>query len=99
MLVLGEMAELGADSSQWHARIGRSAKAVRIDRVFAIGADSTETVSAFGAGAQHFESAAELIDALRDAVDSDTTVLIKGSRRMGMEQVVDALRQQPGECV
>jgi UDP-N-acetylmuramoyl-tripeptide--D-alanyl-D-alanine ligase len=41
--------------------------------------------------AHHFASVQELIDTLTDIVSEGDVLLIKGSRGMHMEQVVDAL--------
>ena len=46
---------------------------------------------AFGNGAQHFERIEDLQDALEQELDADTTVLVKGSRFMKMERVVEYL--------
>jgi UDP-N-acetylmuramoyl-tripeptide--D-alanyl-D-alanine ligase len=45
----------------------------------------------FGAKAMWFESVDMLIDALRATVTSDVNLLVKGSRFMRMERVVQAL--------
>ena len=46
---------------------------------------------AFGKEARHFPSHAELAEAVRQELDAEVTVLVKGSRSMQMEQVVKAL--------
>ena len=43
----------------------------------------------FGSGAQHFERIEDLQDALEKELDANTTVLVKGSRFMKMERVVE----------
>ncbi|HWG10343.1 MAG TPA: UDP-N-acetylmuramoyl-tripeptide--D-alanyl-D-alanine ligase [Rhodanobacteraceae bacterium] len=90
-LVLGDMAELGANAAALHARIGESARVAGIDRLFAVGALSTHAVQAFGTGARHFAEQAALADALREALHAGVTVLVKGSRSSRMENVVAAL--------
>ncbi|QIT56282.1 UDP-N-acetylmuramoyl-tripeptide--D-alanyl-D-alanine ligase [Aquisalimonas sp. 2447] len=90
-LVLGDMGELGTDGAALHAEAGRRARAAGVRRLFAVGPLSAEAATAFGAGAQHFDDQQALIDALRAAVTADVTVLVKGSRSMGMERVVQAL--------
>ena len=49
------------------------------------------TVAEFGEGAQHFASKADLLLALNQAVTPQTQVLVKGSRFMRMEDIVNAL--------
>ncbi len=90
-LVLGDMGELGAESIEWHRKAGEWARGRGCERVYAVGALSRAAVNAFGAGARHFESHVELTASLRAELEAGVTVLIKGSRSMHMEQVVQAL--------
>ena len=89
-LVLGDMGELGGDSAELHVKAGQQARAAGIDHLFAIGAQSCGAAQAFG-DAQHFESVEALIVALRVGLRPDVNVLVKGSRFMHMERVVEAL--------
>jgi UDP-N-acetylmuramoyl-tripeptide--D-alanyl-D-alanine ligase len=90
-LVLGDMKELGLGSRKMHAEMGESARALGVERVYAIGDATVFTVDAFGPGARHFSGHSALIDALRADLSPGVACLIKGSRSMGMEQVVDAV--------
>ena len=90
VLVLGDMGELGDDAPILHAGIGREARRAGIERLFALGALSGNTVSAFGSGGRHFEHIEDLQDALEKELDGNTTVLVKGSRFMKMERVVSS---------
>ena len=45
----------------------------------------------FGSGAQHFDRVEDLQNVLEKELDKNTTVLVKGSRFMKMERVVDYL--------
>lgn len=90
-LVLGDMAELGAESSEWHRKAGEWAREHEVERLFALGPLSLEAVKAFGKGAEHFASHTELTASLASELRADITVLVKGSRSMHMEQVVKAL--------
>ncbi len=90
-LVLGDMGELGADSATMHRDVGSYARGAGIERMFALGEMSRETVAAFGAGAAHFASADELVSCLRPLLGTQSTVLVKGSRFMKMERVVEKL--------
>ena len=108
VLVVGDMGEVGADSARFHAEIGSYARDRRIDTLLATGDASRATVAAFGSRAQHFGDVETLIATLRDllagaqARDEDyapPTVLVKGSRFMRMERVVEALRHgHAGHC-
>ena len=91
ILVLGDMAELGDAAGGIHARVGELARRVGADRVFGYGPFSKQAVDHFGKGGKHFEERKALIDELRKCMKPDVTVLVKGSRKMQMEQVVDQI--------
>ena len=91
ILVLGDMGELGDTASSLHAELGGFARRAGVDRLYGLGALSAEAVRAFGEGGSHFSDLAELLQTLRSALDGSTTVLVKGSRFMRMERVVNAL--------
>src|SRR5574340_583816 len=88
VLVMGDMGELGEDAAMLHAGIGTEARSAGIEKLFALGALSIHAVRAFGCGAEHFERIEDLYKALEDELDEDVTVLVKGSRFMKMERVV-----------
>jgi len=90
-LVLGDMKELGADSRKMHAELGDAARSLGVKRLFALGNASVATVDAFGNGAVHFSSMDSLIEVLRQQLRAGVACLVKGSRSMGMEHVVDAI--------
>ena len=90
-LVLGDMKELGENSRKLHAEVGEAAKILGVSRVFATGELSSLTVDAFGQGAIHFENKTQLVEALLSELRPGINCLVKGSRSMGMEQVVKAI--------
>jgi UDP-N-acetylmuramoyl-tripeptide--D-alanyl-D-alanine ligase len=90
-LVLGDMKELGSDSRKMHAELGDAARSLGVKRLFALGEASAATADAFGNSAMHFEDRAGLIEALRAQLKPGVACLVKGSRSMGMEHVVDAI--------
>jgi len=91
IFVLGDMGEIGEMSGQFHDEIGGYAKSQGVDRLFALGEASALAAHNFGAGGEHFTHLADLIEALRGALAANTTVLVKGSRFMRMERVVEAI--------
>lgn len=94
ILVLGEMGEVGDDGRQYHEEIGAYARAKSIEYVLTLGDLTRHTASAFGAGARHYDSVEELNNALAEIFTADATVLVKGSRFMKMERVVQHLLGQ-----
>jgi murE/murF fusion protein len=91
LLVLGDMGELGADAKGMHAEIGAYARAAGLAKLYCLGDLSKEMVSAFGAGAQHFESPEAVAAVVLPQLNNNSTILVKGSRFMRMERVVSLL--------
>ncbi|NIP73393.1 MAG: UDP-N-acetylmuramoyl-tripeptide--D-alanyl-D-alanine ligase [Gammaproteobacteria bacterium] len=92
-LVLGDMAELGGEAEALHEQAGRLARAAGVGRLYAVGSASAAAVDGFGAGARHFTDWRELVEQLRRDWPQRGTVLVKGSRSMHMERVIEALLQ------
>jgi len=90
-LVLGEMRELGEESSRLHAEIGEFARQSGVARLFAVGDEARHAVEAFGAGATWFAGVEDLTDALSAELVAGVTVLVKGSRSNRLERVAAAL--------
>nr|WP_307727102.1 UDP-N-acetylmuramoyl-tripeptide--D-alanyl-D-alanine ligase [Telluria mixta] len=90
VLVLGDMGEVGTQGPEFHQEIGAYAASRGIDTVLATG-DLARHMA--GSGAQHYEQFDELLAALDQKLGSksDATVLVKGSRFMKMERVVQHL--------
>jgi UDP-N-acetylmuramoyl-tripeptide--D-alanyl-D-alanine ligase len=88
IFVLGDMGELGEEAAQFHREIGIAARELGIEKLYALGMLSKEAVREFGNGAEHFAEIEKLEMAIDKKLDAQTTVLIKGSRFMKMERVV-----------
>jgi len=86
VLVLGDMGEVGPRGPEFHREIGAYARSRGVTQLLGLGEASAYAVAAFGAGAEHFADVEALLPAIRGR-----TVLVKGSRFMKMERVVDAL--------
>lgn len=91
ILVLGDMGELGADAKKMHVEIGAYAKSAGLTKLYCLGELSAEMVGGFGAGAEHFDSPEAIAREVLPQLNSNSTVLVKGSRFMRMERVVDLL--------
>ena len=96
--VLGDMLELGDRASAEHYRVGRIA-AERVDWVLAYGPNASRVVSGCLTGgmdtlhALAYTDKEKLIADLKLTCKPGDTLLVKGSRGMHMEQVVDALQK------
>jgi len=91
VLVFGDMLELGQEGSQFHREIGERALRLGINQLYCYGPLSQYAANAFGPNAYHFENKQALITALKNNLQENSTVLIKGSLSMGMKQVAVAL--------
>lgn len=98
VLVVGDMAELGAESASCHTQVGEAARAAGLDCVLSVGALSRHISEASGAG-EHYTDKPELVARLKTLLQEHPimTILVKGSRSAAMEQVVQAL-QEKGTC-
>ena len=94
-LVLGDMKELGEDAEELHREVGEAARANGVSRLFALGELAREAVEGFGDRARWYASIDTLVDEVSGMLKPGVNVLVKGSRSMRMERVVDALRD-PG---
>ena len=92
-LVLGDMGEVGAQGPAFHAEIGAYARQCGIEQVWAAG-----TLMAHAGAHRHFASVATLLETLAapGEMPPAASVLVKGSRFMRMEQVVQALQAMQG---
>jgi len=93
ILVLGDMKELGTDAKSLHHSAGEKIRLAGIDHLFTYGELSANTATAFGEGAYHFSEQEKLVEALKPFLHNTTTILVKGSRSMKMEKVVQRLVQ------
>ena len=91
IFVMGDMGELGENAEAMHLSIGEFAKRAGLDRLFALGDMSALAVRSFGDAGRHFESVEALALAVSEEAGPEANVLVKGSRFMRMERVVEAL--------
>ncbi|MFS2006732.1 UDP-N-acetylmuramoyl-tripeptide--D-alanyl-D-alanine ligase [Duganella sp. CT11-25] len=93
VLVLGDMGEVGTQGREFHEEIGAYAQTKGIEQVLVTGELAAHMIGTANQGAsiRHFEKFGDLLAAVDAAVAPDATVLIKGSRFMKMERVVQHL--------
>ena len=87
--ILGEMAELGPTSPEYHEEIGALIDDLAIDVVLAVG----ELARAYGG--EWVADAAKAAERAPELVEPGDIVLIKGSRAIGLEVVAEALTGVP----
>ena len=96
-LVLGDMGEVGTRGAEFHAEVGARARERGIESLWCAGALCADAARAFGADARHFADVDALLGALAQA-PAAASALVKGSRFMRMERVVQALVQEAGHA-
>jgi UDP-N-acetylmuramoyl-tripeptide--D-alanyl-D-alanine ligase len=100
ILVLGDMGEIGEASGQYHDEIGGYARSMGIDQLYALGDASGQAARNFADGARSFKTPEALVKALLSELKamsksgSAITLLVKGSRFMRMEKVVELLLKE-----
>ncbi len=103
ILVLGDMLELGEYADRMHREIGMEAVAAGIDIVIGIGALARFAVDAAiqsglpATAALHFPSALDARDPRGEIAREGDLVLVKGSRGMALERLVEGLRARRSE--
>lgn len=100
VLVMGDMGEVGDNGPEFHREVGAYAGERGIDALYALGDAARDSCPAFvatakpDAAAHHFDDVDALVAHLLPAgFGAGATLLVKGSRFMRMERVVDALTQ------
>jgi UDP-N-acetylmuramoyl-tripeptide--D-alanyl-D-alanine ligase len=113
-LVLGDMGEVGNQGPEFHREVGAYAAEQGVNKLFALGEQCQFAIKGFEgvqksglpiASAKHFSEMDSLIVQLRDALHAQSTgsnehlnILVKGSRFMRMERVVQALVEEAKTC-
>lgn len=90
--VLGGMKELGEKEEVYHRALGRTLKTSDLAMILLFGEETRVTAEEISNGrAKHFSDKSALIDFLSGKARQDDIVLIKGSRALGMDEIVEAL--------
>ncbi len=94
--VLGEMLELGPKSSGLHREVGRAAAKSGVHALFAVGPHASAMVAGARAeklkNAWAFPTVEETLPRLKSSLQAGDLMLVKGSRGMKMEKVVQGLK-------
>ncbi|BDT78274.1 UDP-N-acetylmuramoyl-tripeptide--D-alanyl-D-alanine ligase [Polynucleobacter yangtzensis] len=113
-LILGDMGEVGNQGPEFHREVGAYAAEQGVAKLFALGEQCQFALQGFNeagkgvatsARAKHFSDMDSLIAQLRDALHTQSSgsnqhlnILVKGSRFMRMERVVQALLEEAKTC-
>ena len=112
-LVLGDMGEVGDQGPSFHEEVGAYAAEQGVSKLFALGEQCKFAVQAFNesekfspaSSATHFSTLDQLLEELNEALaDQESSqqlhldILVKGSRFMRMERVVQALLEEAKTC-
>lgn len=92
--VLGDMLELGAFSEQLHRQVGEAVAENDVSLLFTYGVLSAATADEakkHGVAVEHFRDPAALAAAVRGILREDDAVLVKGSRGMHMEKIIEEI--------
>jgi UDP-N-acetylmuramoyl-tripeptide--D-alanyl-D-alanine ligase len=103
LLVLGDMGEVGNRGPEFHAEVGDWARQRGVETLYGLGAETAHGVAAFNGGnhgginggvsGRHFDNVDALNAAVLARLPQVASVLVKGSRFMKMERVVQAIEQ------
>ena len=85
--------QLGAGGMQLHRDAGAEARDLGVKRLFALGELAAQAAGVFGDGGEVFRDTDALIARVRQLARKDVVILVKGSRAMRLERVVQALRE------
>ncbi len=89
--VLGDMLELGPQSPRLHREIGLYAAEQGLDVLVTVGPLAAEMRSEFEGESYAVADAGAAAELLQTLLGTGDTVLVKGSRGVGLERVADAL--------
>ncbi len=96
--VLGDMAELGAQSEAAHAEVGRRAAELGIGQLFAVGKMAPVTAAAARAAGLNrvieFGDVEAAVNAVKSFLKAGDVVLLKASRASRLERIAETLRRE-----
>lgn len=93
IFVFGDMFELGDLSQDQHRRVGEKCNEAELSAVFTIGEETvtTDAIITYSELHKHFDNKDDLLISLKSIVKDGDKVLVKGSRGMKMETIVEAM--------
>ncbi len=97
--ILSDMLEMGSYAKEYHEKIGEYATAKGIDIMMTLGENArymSEAAARFNKKTKvfHYESKDELLKALKNILSDEDILLVKGSRSMKMETIIDSILER-----
>ncbi|MBN2105666.1 UDP-N-acetylmuramoyl-tripeptide--D-alanyl-D-alanine ligase [bacterium] len=96
--VLGDMLELGAFSEEEHVILGKQMRSMKIDQFFGVGPEMAKAVQSLNRNGSkrgyHFHHSSDIVPELSGLLHPGDVVLVKGSRLMHMEKIVEKMIEQ-----
>jgi len=89
MIIVGDMFELGKDSNKYHQEITDSLESISDTKIYIVGKDFSKTNHS--KKIKSFPSTEELINNISKLNISNYSILIKGSRAMQLEKIVELI--------
>jgi len=103
VFICGDMAELGRHTGQFHKELGAEIAKANVDVVLAVGhfsaiaVETAKKIAEYDLQINCFENAICACNNLDKYIKDDDIILVKGSRSIGLERVVEKLRRIFGE--
>lgn len=91
-VVLGDMGELGKDEITYHKKIGEFLSGYSGVKLLTVGELAKFISRACSLEAEHFETKEECVKYIKNNLETGTTVLLKASRVMKFEEIIDMLK-------
>ncbi|MCK5080632.1 MAG: UDP-N-acetylmuramoyl-tripeptide--D-alanyl-D-alanine ligase [Candidatus Moranbacteria bacterium] len=98
ILVLGDMLELGEDEIKSHGAVGKKVAQLKPDYFVIVGERMKEAAQVYSENLKKpenlmvFKDSAEAKELVRDLIQPGDLVLVKGSRGIEMDEIVDAIK-------
>lgn len=90
VVVLGAMKELGLTTNKDHIKVIKTVRSLDVTKAYFVG-EEFMNVKIECDNMQYFNTTEELVDAMADISFEDSVILVKGSRSMELEKIIDKL--------
>ena len=90
-VIMGQMGELGADSEEHHVELAHYAAKKGVEKLFLLTEHNDAISQAFNSETYSFSNKSDLVRFIKPLLKNNTNVLIKASRYMKFETIVDEL--------